>query len=260
MNTSLAFSSIRRFLTCAFIGSVLALAPRIASAEEHGAASSVRDERPFSRAGRIVFPELAGISSGPAAGVGPVTGVGALGGVGVSGLVSYGASSGGNEVSGRSKSSSLTLSPAADFFVDDHWTVGLAASVGKYDSSTTQGSSGGATPTNLSGYDLSATPRLGRTFDLGPVVLWPKLGLGYGTARTHEAWGEPSTQTRWLTRTIFTQLTAELVFPLTRNVIFDLGPVASFALTDQAWNEPGKLSDWTKNFNLGVQAHLGLTL
>lgn len=210
----------------------------------------------FSRKGRVVFPELAGVSSYSFLGVPSFIGVG---GIGASGVLSYGVSSSDFRTS-RLTTSTLSFNPAADVFVTDHWTIGFSAAASRFESiSSLSDPTLGAAPLRQTGYGLSASPRVGRAFDLGPVTLWPKIAVGYGVARAEQSAGTFSPGGRSIARTITSRLALDAVLPLSRHVIFDFGPSLGIATTSVASNQSLGIGD-SDNVFFGVQAHLGITL
>lgn len=132
------------------------------------------------------------------------------------GLISYGVTSS-ELVGGRSTVSSLSLRPSADVFVTDRWTIGASVVASRLTSDTLYPAADG-TPfaVEQSGYALSVAPRLGRTVDLGPVTLWPKLGVGYGLGRIQQG-ATRFEQASWsIARTVSGTLALDVVFPLSK--------------------------------------------
>jgi hypothetical protein len=249
-----------RFVVSA-LASVVFLHPRAARAdEEHPAASVERKEvaesdKPagFSQRGRIVFPELAGITYGGLSAA-PYA-LGAVGG----GLLWYSGSSQ-DYPSNRSVTHALGVQPSADVVLANGWTVGGTVSVSHSElteSETT--ASVPLTPANQSGYSVLGAPRFGRAFDLGPITLWPKLGVGYGVSRMEQSAGALGPAGRSVTRLVGSQLALDVVLPLSRYVIFDVGPSLAFSHRSVTGVSYSGLGDGD-SFSFGMQAHLGVML
>jgi hypothetical protein len=183
-----------------------------------------------------------------------------VGGIGASGLLSYGLSST-DSPAGRFTTSSLAFHPAADVFVTDHWTVGLTADAVRF---TTVAVNIDANRTSFTsettGYSFSASPRIGRTFDLGPVTLWPKIGVGYGVGRSERPADAYEPASRIVTRTIASRLTLDAVLPVSRYVLFSLGPSVSYVHGDVRNNDRSRLLGDSDQVEFGVQGHLGVTI
>ncbi len=242
-----------------------------------------REPTRFSRRGRLVFSELAGLrASTPLAGVGGIGGVGglgigALGGVGVlggdtglSGLLTFGSTSTDYGFAGA-KTQYVAFNPSIDYFVGDHLTLGVSATAGR--SRVTTPIISGAVPTDgppvwtsagdatWTSYTLGATPRIGRPIDVGPVTLWPKLGVGYAATRS-ETVGVPGVTAgqSMLARTFTTELTFDALFRLGEYVTFSVGPTAYYRRTDTSPSDVRTASPDFEALGMGFRGHLGVTL
>lgn len=255
---------LRTIATAFVLSSVCSLLPRAARAADPSPARPERVERDerFSQKGRVVLPELAGVGTRSAlAGVGVTSGLAGLGGVGVGtlqggGLLSFETTSGESGPNTRSTMTSVSFRPSVDVFVSDRWTLGLSAFASRSTSSYSYLGPGGVPAHDASGYALGAAPRLGRTFDLGAVTLWPKLGVGYAVSRSELMGG------RLLTRTLSAVAALDVVIPLNSWLIFDVGPSLAYSHAELEDNHPSTSlgSGSGERLSLGVQAHLGITL
>lgn len=223
---------------------------RTASPDTGSAASARASEAHFSRAGRIVLPELAGVAS-----FGTLGAPGVSYGLFMSGLFSVRSESVDNDGQ-RSNWTSLSFRPSVDVFVTDRWTVGLA--VDALRSRYRNDASANTAAVDGIGYTIAATPRVGRTFDAGPVTIWPKIGAGYGVSRDEEN-VEGGESGRTLRRTFSVLATLDVVVPLTKNILFDVGPALSYRSSSAQDGRPSRSYGDVDSLDFGLRAHLGAT-
>jgi hypothetical protein len=233
----------------------------------------------FSRRGRLVFSELTGLSSyAPIVVIGGIGGVGAIGalgggGTGLSGLLTFGSTTSDYGVA-RAKSQFLAVSPSVDYFVGEHLTLGVSATAARSSGtspalSAVASADGGIAVSSLgesvwTSYSLGATPRIGRPIDVGPVTLWPKLGVGYAVTRSESSGPNGLPGQSALARTFATELTFDALFRLGEYVTFSLGPTAYYRRTDRSASERTSavyaLQPDHESVGLGFRGHLGITL
>jgi hypothetical protein len=193
------------------------------------------------------------------------SGLSGLGGVFINagGLISFESQSNDASRGGPSpKSTAISFRPSVDTFLGEHLTLGAALGVSHFETSTTSATLGGATilPSRSSGYELAFAPRIGRTFDLGSVILWPKVGVGYGVFRA-ESQTSSSPSGRNLTRTLNAELDVDLVFPVTRHLVFVLGPTLGYTRASVDSNSTiGLLGGDGERVSAGLHAFIGVTL
>lgn len=213
-----------------------------------------RDRHGFSHTGRIVFPNLAGLS---------VMNLNTLGGTAISGggLVAF-TSQSNIGPNGGMKGSSISFNPSVDVFVTEHFTLGGMATAARTESTSAQ-----ADPTSsllvsgTSGYGVSVGPRVGRTFDVGPLTIWPTVSGSYRIDRTEYA-SNGRTVGRNLTRTVAAVLSVDVVFPIGRYLMFSVGPTLTYehASTDPAANTVAMFASAEMDrIAGGVRANLGVT-
>lgn len=143
------------------------------------------------------------------------------------GLLSFGSQSD-DGPGGTTKTTSIALNPSVDVFVGDHLTLGFSFSAMHVDTTYGPSSAQSLVPQNTSGYALAAAPRIGRTIDLGPVTLWPKLGANYGVSRLEAKTPASAEAARTLTRGLGADLSVDVVFPVGRYLVLALGPTLSY--------------------------------
>lgn len=216
------------------------------AALEHPTALSV--EKPgFSRSGRLVFPQIVGVSSYGLLGTAT-----ASEGTFVSGLFGFALSS----ATADNTTTTIAFRPRVDLFVTDRWTVGLAVDAAFTSDSTLEYSSSGRATREAkrTAYTLAAAPRIGHTFDVGPAVLWPNFGFGYGVTREETKATEMSGSNRTLWKTVSFMADLDVVFPLTTHVILDMGPTLAYRN-----RSPADSARDIDMVDLGFRAHLGIT-
>lgn len=93
-------------------------------------------------------------------------------------------------------------------------TVGGTATAARTESTSAGTAAGQGWDVNgSSGYGVAIGPRVGRTFDVGPVTLWPTLGGRYRIDRSDYAMNL-SASGRTLTRAVSAAISVDVVFPI----------------------------------------------
>lgn len=221
--------------------------------------------------GTWVFDLLGGQLGGPTGALGSST---ALGGIGFLGPFSISTLSSEMDLSGNHstyKSTVFALTPSADVFVTERFSVGAQLGAGIISSSTTQAQGAtvpGSPPSpdfssSTRGYTVGIAPRVGYVVPLSSsVALWPRIGGGYEVSRqmVDDADG------RTIMRTWFTEASFGVGVRVAKHVLFDVGPVLHYRrLSSEA--SPGTASLYgsvvpgsTESFGASLRAALRLDL
>lgn len=202
------------------------------------------------RRGRIVFPDLIGLSTTYAL----AGSVGGVAGLAATGPLTVGAHSG----LGGVRSTHLAFQPSAVFLVNDHLTVGGGVTVARSTStSVSYGAAGAPTASRSEEYSVGLAPRVGYIVPLGrSVLLWPSLELA--AARFRYAFEDG---TRTLGFRIGAAIDVGVVFPLSEYLFLKVGP--SIRYLHGSLEGPGAPSPYTGSidtFVLATHATLGLAL
>lgn len=195
--------------------------------------------------GRVLLPNIVGMSYGVPSGLGGLAVFGASGPV----SFSFGSSS-------QYAYSHLAFTPSVDVLVGERLTLGGTVGLSRTTQRTEMGQSIGGviSPSRSTGTSTFAQPRIGYLQPLGRgVYLWPRLAL-----RAGGTWSEVNDASQVKALDLGVELDAPIVFPLSRWVFLQASPVASYSRSSGSNASLGD-SD-ADGFSFGSYVRLGLAL
>lgn len=147
----------------------------------------------------------------------------------------------------------LALTPSADTFVTERFSVGGRASAGLLSTKETDTVVVSDVPSSLRyeshGYTLGLAPRVGYVIPLSSsFAFWPRVGGGFEISR--QAYEGP--QSRVLTRAYFVESNLGVVLRVSKHALFDIGPVLAYRRSETA------SADTTESFNASLRVSLRL--